>query len=165
MASKKGIVLTIGILAVITIASFTFWLIPENNEMTFVISDFESNLDRVEDVHDAIRKGTENEFQKLLNNEISPQEYIESAEKSSLQIKSEIMQLVKSKATKEWQESYMNYIESLKHYNTQIRETIVAATLMKEGAESSELEKIFTQIDEFKENSESFIFKSDTTRP
>ena len=100
-----------------------------------------------------------------MNNEISPQEYIESAQKSSLQIKSEIMQLVESKATEEWQESYMNYIESLKHYNTQIRETIVAATLMKEGAESSELEKIFTQIEEFKENSESFILKSETTRP
>ena len=81
MASKKGIALTIGILAVITIASFIFWLIPENNEMTFVISDFESHLDKVQDVHDTIREGTENEFQKLLNNEISPQEYIESAEK------------------------------------------------------------------------------------
>ena len=165
MPSKKGISLTIGILAAITIASFMFWVIPENNEMVFVISDFESHLDRVKDVHGVIKEGTDFKFQKLLNEEISPQEYIEAAEMSSSQIKSHIMQLVESKATVEWQESYINYIESLKQYNSYLRETIIAATMMEEGIESTEIEKIFEQIKEFKENSESLIFMSDNARP
>ena len=40
MASKKGIAVTITILVVITVASFSLWMIPENNETTFVVSDF-----------------------------------------------------------------------------------------------------------------------------
>ncbi|MCH7774877.1 MAG: hypothetical protein IH784_10810 [Bacteroidetes bacterium] len=165
MTSKKGISLTIGILAAITIASFMFWFIPENNEMVFVISDFESHLDRVKDVHGVIKEGIDSKFQKLLNEEISPQEYIEAAEMSSSQIKSHIMQLVESKATVEWQESYINYIESLKQYNSYLRETMVAATMIEEGIESTEIEKIFNQIKEFKENSESLILRSDNARP
>lgn len=165
MTSKKGISLTIGILAAITIASFMFWFIPENNEMVFVISDFESHLDRVKDVHGVIKEGIDSKFQKLLNEEISPQEYIEAVEMSSSQIKSHIMQLVESKATVEWHESYINYIESLKQYNSYLRETIVVATLMEEGMESVESGKIFDQIKEFKENSESLILRSDNTRP
>ena len=165
MTSKKGVSLTIGILAAITIASFMFWVIPKNNEMVFVISDFESHFDRVKDVHGVIKEGTDSKFQKLLNEEISPQEYIEAAEMSSSQIKSHIIQLVESKATVEWQESYINYIESLKHYNSYLRETIIAATMMEEGIESTEIEKIFEQIKEFKENSESLIFRSDNARP
>ena len=165
MTSKKGISLTIGILAAITIASFMFWFIPENNEMVFVISDFESHLDQVKDVHGVIKEGTDSKFEKLLNEEISPQEYIEAAEMSSSQIKLHIMQLVESKATVEWQESYINYIESLKQYNSYLRETMVAATMIEEDIESTEIEKIFDQIKEFKENSESLILRSENTRP
>jgi hypothetical protein len=165
MASKKGISLTIGILLAITIASFTFWFVPENNEITVIVSDFGSHLDGVKDVHGAIKEGIEFEFQKLLNEEISPQQYIESAEISSSQIKSQIMLLVESKATEEWQESYINYIESLKQYNSYIRETIIVASLMQNGNELTEIENIFGQMNEFKENSESLIFRSDSTRP
>ncbi len=75
------------------------------------------------------------------------------------------MQLVESKATEVWQETYINYIESLRHYNSYLRETIIAATLIEEGAESVETEKIFGQIKEFKENSESLMLRSDNTRP
>ncbi len=165
MASKKGISFTIGILLAITIASFSLWLIPENNEMTVVVSDFRSHLDGVKDVHLAIKEGIEFEFQKLLNEEIFPQQYIESAEISSSQIKSQILQLVESKATEEWLESYINYIESLKQYNSFIRETIIVASLMQNGNELTEIENIFGQMNEFKENSESLIFLSDSSRP
>ena len=51
MASKKGISLTIGVLAAITMASFVFWFLPQNSEITFVVSDFESHLDGVKNVH------------------------------------------------------------------------------------------------------------------
>ena len=165
MASKKGILLTIGILVAITIASFAFWFLPQNSQMTFVVSDFESHLDGVKNIHEVISDNIETEFQNLLDGTISPKEYIEQAEISSTQINSQIIQLVESKATEEWHESYINYIESLRQYNSYIRETIVAATMIQEGGEQAEIEEVLTKINQFKENSESYIFKSDNTRP
>jgi len=165
MASKKGISLTIGVLAAITMASFVFWFLPQNSEITFVVSDFESHLDGVKNVHVVISEAVDTEFQNLLDGNISPKEYIEQAEISSVQINSQIIQLVESKATEEWHESYISYIEALKHYNTYVRETIVAATMIEEGTESAEIEEFITKINQFKENSESHIFKSDNSRP
>ena len=165
MASKKGISLTIGVLAAITMASFVFWFLPQNSEITFVVSDFESHLDGVKNVHVVISEAVDMEFQNLLDGNISPKEYIEQAEISSVQINSQIIQLVKSKATEEWLESYISYIEALKQYNTYVRETIVAATMIEEDVESAEIEEFITKINQFKENSESYIFKSDNSRP
>lgn len=165
MASKKGISLTIGILAAITIASFVFWFLPGDTGLTFVVSDFESHLDGVKNVHGVIKDAVETEFQNLLEGKISPQEYIEQAELSSEQINSQIIQLVESKATQEWHESYINYIEALKQYNTYIRETIVAASMIEEGADSAEIEEFVTEIKQYKANSESHVLKSDNTRP
>ncbi len=165
MASKKGISLTIGVLAAITMASFIFWFLPQNSEITFVVSDFESHLDGVKNVYGVISEAVDTEFQNLLDGNISPKEYIEQAEISSVQINSQIIQLVESKATEEWHESYISYIEALKQYNTYVRETIVAATMIEEGIESAEIEEFLTKINQFKENSESHIFKSDNSRP
>ena len=165
MASKKGISLTIGVLVAITMASFVIWFLPQNSEITFVVSDFESHLDGVKNVHGVISEAVDMEFQNLLDGNISPKGYIEQAEISSVQINSQIIQLVGSKATEEWHESYISYIEALKQYNTYIRETIVAATMIEEGVESAEIEEFITKINQFKENSESHIFKSDNSRP
>ena len=165
MASKKGIFLTIGVLVAITMASFVIWFLPQNSEITFVVSDFESHLDGVKNVHGVISEAIDTEFQNLLDGNISPKEYIEQAEISTVQINSQIIQLVESKATEEWFESYISYIEALKQYNTYVRETIVAATMIEEGTESAEIKEFITKINQFKENSESYIFKSDNSRP
>jgi hypothetical protein len=165
MTSKKGISLTIGILSAITIVSFLIWFLPENNQMTLVVSNFESHLDGVKSIHGVISSTVDAEFQNLLSEEISPQEYIEQAEISSAQINSQIIQLVESNAPEEWQESYVNYIEALKQYNTYIRETIVAATMIEKGTEPTEVEEFISKISMFKENSDSLILKSDNSRP
>lgn len=165
MASKKGIFLTIGILMAITIVSFVFWVLPQNYEMVLVVSDFESHLDGVKNIHRAISETTDLEFQNLLAGQISPRVYIEQAKNSSTQINSLIIQLVESKATVEWQESYINYIESLKQYNTYIRESIIAANMIEDEVESSKVEEFIAKINQFKENSESHILKSDNARP
>ena len=47
MASKKGIIVTAIILAAITGASFLLWLVPQENETTFVVSDYGEYLDSV----------------------------------------------------------------------------------------------------------------------
>ena len=52
MASKKGIAVTIIILAAITGISFVFWVIPEETESTFVVSDYENYLDGTKKIHE-----------------------------------------------------------------------------------------------------------------
>lgn len=165
MASKKGIGITIVILATITATSFLIWFIPENNETTFIISDHETNLDNIKEIHTTLVSGIEERFQALLNENITPEEYINIAEISSPQINSQIIQLVQSDAPQQWQESYLNYIKSLKKFNSQIRETIVVANLINDGAEESEIQKIVKKVFEIKADSESFVIASDETRP
>ncbi len=67
MASKKGIIVTITILVVITVASFSLWVIPENNETTFVVSDFKGYLDGVKNIQEVLQESTYIEFQNLRN--------------------------------------------------------------------------------------------------
>ena len=54
MASKKGILVTIIILAVITSASFLLWVIPENNETTFIVSDYEGYYLGVKNIQEVL---------------------------------------------------------------------------------------------------------------
>jgi len=76
MASKKGIIVTVVILAVITASSFLFWIVPQNNEVTFVISNYEDYLDGVKNIHEVLQESTDIEYQNLRNGEISPKDYI-----------------------------------------------------------------------------------------
>jgi hypothetical protein len=165
MATKKGILFTVIILAAITGASFLVWLIPQNVENKFVVTDYEAHLDNVKEIHSTIQAGIEKEFQNLLNDEITSSEYIEIAEVSMSQINSQIMTLVESKAPSEWYESYLNYIESLKKFNLQIRETIVVTKIMSEDKESSEIQKILEKIDLLKTESKTLSAASDEARP
>ena len=71
MATKKGIALTVIILAAITAASFSLWLIPQNFESEIVISDFEAHLDSIIEIRSTLEIGLDEEFQKMLNNEIT----------------------------------------------------------------------------------------------
>ena len=165
MASKKGVWLTIVILVAITIASFFVWLTPQSYDATFVVSDFKSHLDGIKEIHRVLADGIEKEFQKMLNGDITPEQYIEVAEISSSQINSQIIQLVESKASQEWQESYLNYLEALRATNSNIRETIVVANMIKENADKQNVDEVLKKIDQLKEESKSFVSASDSARP
>ena len=157
--------MTIVILVAITIASFFVWLTPQSYDATFVVSDFKSHLDGIKEIHRVLVDGIEKEFQKMLNGDITPDQFIEVAEISSSQINSQIIQLVESSASQEWQESYLNYIEALRATNSNIRETIVVANMIKEGSDKQNIEEILKKIDHLKEESKSFVSASDSTRP
>ena len=165
MASRKGIVITIIILAAITAGSFLFWMVPQENQMTIVVSDHENYLDGAKEIHSVMDQTISEEFQNLTDGSISPDEYIKTSEVISSQITMQISEFVTSKPPAEWQESYINYIESLKQYNTYIRETIVVATMIDDKIEPSKIEEFITKINQFKENSESYRLKSDDSRP
>ena len=164
MATRKGIAITGIILAAITAASFLVWLIPQNVETKIIISDFEVHLDNVKEIHLTLNNGINEEFQNMLDEKITPQEYINLAEVSSSQINSQIIQLVESKAPEEWHESYLNYMESLKIFNSQIRETIVVATMISED-KTNEIQDSIDKIDSLKKDSESLVKASDESRP
>ena len=164
LASKKGIIITVTILVGIFAASFLVWLIPQNVETNLVISDFGNHLDKAKEIHHTLQTGIDQEFPKMLNGESTPEEYIELAEISSSQVNSIIIQLVESKAPEEWYDSYLNYIESLKNFNSEIRETIVVAELVGDN-KIDESDEIFEKIKKLRVDSISFSEISDETRP
>ena len=164
MASKKGITVTIMILAAITAGSFLFWLIPQESQISLVISDHENYLDGVKEIHSILDQTISTEFQNLKNENISPDEYLQFADVTSSQITTQISEFVKSKPPNEWQNSYISYMDALKNFNSYVTETKVYANLIKQG-KTDLLEKTSTKIESFKSESEIFIKISDNARP
>ncbi len=156
--------ITVVILVAITAASFLTWLIPQNIETKIIISDFGDHLDNVKEIHSTLNNGINEEFQNMLDEKITPQEYINLAEVSSSQVRSQIIQLIESKAPEEWHESYLNHAESLKIFNSQIRETIIVATMISED-KTSEIQDVIEKIDSLKKDSDLLVKASDQTRP
>jgi len=165
MASKKGLGLTIGILATITIASFVIWYVPQNNPITFTITDFEGHLDSVKSIHGAVETSLEEEFQLLRSGELGPDEYIQSADAATAQISGEIAQMLGTQPTDDWLDSYGAYIEALRSYNSYIRETIVYAKLVDGGSSENDLASSIANAMQYKERAEMAAALSDEQRP
>ena len=165
VASKKGIGLTIGILVAISAGSSIFWLVPQQNPMTIVVTDFENHLDGIKAKHNIIASGLEIPFSQMVNGEISSQEYTNIAMISTSQINALIIQMVDSGAPNNWQESYLNYLESLRSFNTYIRETIVVANMIQDDADINSIDNTLNQITKLKQDSELLSDASDKSRP
>jgi len=164
MASRKGIVITIIILAAITAGSFLFWMVPQENQMTIVVSDHENYLDGAKEIHSVMDQTISEEFQNLTDGSISPDEYIKTSEVISSQITMQISEFVTSKPPAEWQESYINYMESLQSFNSYVTETKVYANLLKEG-KTDKLDETLGKIQSLKSESERLAKASDDSRP
>ena len=165
MASKKGIAVTVAILVGVVAASFLVYLLPEDTTMKISVSDFEEHLDITKERASMEITGVDDSFKKLMNNEISPDEYVSIAEISSLQLNSLITELTKSGATQEWTESYVNYIGALKKLNDKITETIVVANLITNDSNSNSINEILAKIKQLEVESFDLIKKSDNLRP
>ena len=164
MASKKGIVITIIILAAITGASFLFWAIPQESPTSLVVSDYENYLNGVKEIHSILDQSISTEFQNLKDEKISPDEYMQIADVTSTQISSQISEFVTSKPPNEWQDSYISYMESLRNFNSYVTETKVYANLVKEE-KTDQLEETLAKIQSYKSESETLIELSDNSRP
>ncbi|MBA4453976.1 MAG: hypothetical protein H2B05_03425 [Nitrosopumilaceae archaeon] len=164
MASKKGIAVTIIILAAITAGSFLFWMIPQENQMSLVISDHENYLDGVKEIHSIMKETISTEFQNLKDETISPDEYLRIADVTSSQITSQISEFVTSKPPSEWQDSYISYMDSLKNFNSYVTETKVYANLVKEG-KTDQFEETMSKINSLQLESERLAEISDNSRP
>ena len=165
MASKKGIAITAIILAAITGASFLLWIVPENNETTFVVSDYESYLDEVKNIHEVLQESIDIEYQNLRDGKISPEEYIAISEVTSSQVTAKISEFVTSKPTEEWQDSYISYMDAMKKFNEQIVETEVLANLIENDGTENEIAETMEKIEALKTESIKHASISDELRP
>ena len=165
MASRKVIGVTIAILVGVVAASFLVYLIPEDTTMKITVSDFEKHLDITKEKTSMEAAGVDESFKKLMENKLSPDEYIMVAEVSSSQINSLIIELTNSGATQEWIESYVNYIGALKKLSEMVTETIVVANLMNSDNNSNSINEIVSKIHQLEMESLDLIKKSDNTRP
>jgi predicted RNA-binding protein with EMAP domain len=164
MASKKGIIVTIIILVAITAGSFLFWIIPQESQMSLIISDHESYLDGIKEIHSILDQSISTEFQNLKDENLSPDEYLQMADVTSSQVTSQISEFVTSKPPNEWQDSYISYMDALKNFNSYVTETKVYANLVKEE-KTDQLEETLTKIQSYKSESEMLIELSDNSRP
>lgn len=165
MASKKGIVITVIILAAITGASFLFWVIPQDYEATFVVSDYRGYLDGVKNIHEVLEESVDIEYQNLRTGKITPQEYIAITEVTSSQVTTQISEFVTSKPSEEWQSSYINYMDAMKKFNSHILETKVLANMIENESSEDEMVKVLEKIESLKVESKEFVIMSDQSRP
>ena len=165
MASRKGIGVTIAILVGVVAASFLVYLIPEDTTMKITVSDFGEHLDITKERALMESSSIDESFEKLMENEMNQDEYIEIAKVSSSQINSLIIELTDSGATQEWVESYVNYIGALKKLNEKITETIVVANLMSGDDNSDSINEIIAKIHQLETESLDLTKKSDAARP
>jgi len=165
MTSKKGIGVTVAILVGVVAASFLVYLIPENTEMKFVVSDFEKNLDDIDERTSMLSIGIEKSFDDLISHKLSPEEYFITAGVTQSQVNSLIIELTLSNAPQEWAASYKTYADALKILNEQIRESVVVANLMKDDNNSDSINEIISKIYELRAELLNLIEKSDNLRP
>ena len=165
MKSKKGVIITVVILIAITLASFSVWQIPDNPKMTIVVTDYESHLNGIDARHEIIRNAVDESLLKMIDGDITEEEFISIAEISSLQIKSQISELVGSKAPEEWQKSYLNYLESLRSSNSYIREALVLANLQIENSENDQISTILMEIEKLQQESVEYAKFATDSRP
>lgn len=165
MASKKGIAVTTIILAAITGASFLLWVIPQENESTFIVTDYQGYLDGVENIHEVLQESIDIEYQNLRDGKISPEDYITVTEITSSQVTTQISEFITSKPSEPWQESYINYMDAMKKFNEYILETKVLANQIQNGSSDEEISQTIEKIESIKSQSMEFVKKSNELRP
>jgi len=165
MASKKGIGITVIILAAITGASFLLWVIPQENDTTFIVTDYEGYLDGAKNIHEVLQESIEIEYNNLREGKISPIDYITITEVTSSQVTTQISEFVTSKPSEQWQESYISYMNGMKKFNEYILETKVLANQIENGNLDEEILQTVNKIETIKAESIEFVKKSNELRP
>ena len=165
MASRKGMIATGVILAAITAASFLIWLVPPENDSTFVVSDFKGHLDGVKSIHEVLQESVSIEYENLLSGEITPEEYVAITETTSSQVTAQISEFITSKPPEQWQASYIEYMEAMKKFNTYIAETRVLAGMIENGESEEQVAQTMQRIESLRAESQEYVAASDNARP
>ncbi len=156
MASKKGVAATAVILGAITAASFAVWMLPQGATQTVTVSDFGGHLEGVQNIHQVLSEEVDDSFARLQSGEMTAGQYVQMAETASDQVSAQIIQLVESRASEEWHQSYISYIDALRTQNSIIRETIVVAGAIEDGGRQG-LDDSISRIESLKDEMDSLI--------
>ena len=165
MASKKGIAVTAIILALITGASFLLWVIPQENDTTFIVTDYEGYLDGVKNIHEILQESIDIEYQNLRDGKISPKDYITITEITSSQVTTQISEFVTSKPSEKWEDSYISYMNGMKKFNQYILETKVLANQIENESTETEMLETINKVESIKAESLEYIQNSNKSRP
>ncbi len=165
MATKKGIIITAIILGAIAAGSFVTWVLPQNRGSSIVVSDYKNEIEGVKERHALIMTEMSSDLKSMLNNTLSTDDFTTMAQTSATQTTSLISELIESNPPTEWRESYLNYAEALKKYNDYLTESMALATKVKSGISSSDLSNEMSKLSSLMNDTNSFIAKSDETRP
>src|SRR5574338_355784 len=104
MATKKGIIITVAILAAISGASFVVWILPQNHGPSIVVLDYKNELDSIKERHLLISTTIESNLKGLIDKSMSPNEFINQTQVSSSQVTSLISETIESNAPTEWKQ-------------------------------------------------------------
>jgi hypothetical protein len=107
----------------------------------------------------------DDDWKNLIAGSLSFDDFIARAQTSTSQINTLLSEIIESRAPQEWDESYLNYGESLKKYDDYLTETIVIANKMKGGVSINDLKDELQKLDIIKKESESFAIKANETKP
>jgi len=136
LKQKRGIIITGIILVAITAGSFTIWVMPQTTQTRIIVSDAMENLDGIIEQQNTVADTMSEEYSRMLEGQITPDNYIAIAQISSSQVNSFIIGMVQSDVPEEWRDSYAEYMGALRAYNAYLQETIVIANKLKENPAS-----------------------------
>ena len=167
MKSKKGVIITVGILIAITAASFSVWIVNTtiDTEMTIVVTDFENHQQGISERYKIVSNAVDESFSELMNDKISPEEYIKIAEISSSQNTALLAELRTSNAPEEWHLSYINRIGSLETFRSYIIETMVMANVIIDNGSVEKKTEILSGIEMYKDESIQYAQMADSSKP
>lgn len=156
--SKRGIVLTVVILAVITAASFIVYIVPQNSGVVFVTTDYEAHLDSTANIHSTLQASFQEQYDMVLNGHITMDEYVMAAQVLSDQTVEQISILVTSNPPPEWSDSYSAYTESLRAFNSMLRESVI----LTDDIQNTET---INRIEQLNDTTHDYIEMSISVRP
>ena len=141
------------------------WVVPQENNSTFIVTDYEGYLDGVKNIHEVLQESIDIEYRNLQDGRISPSEYIIITEVTSSQVTTQISEFVTSKPSEKWQESYISYMNGMKKFNEYIIETKVLANQIENKSVDSKILETVNKIESIKVEYIEHIKKSNELRP
>ena len=165
MVTKKGLIVTAIMLGAITTASFFIWIFPQNRGSTVAVSDYGDEIESVRERHALIMDEMDSNLKSMLNNTLSPDDFVDRAQASSSQVTSLISELIESNPSSEWRESYLSYDEALKKYNDYLTESISLASKIKSGISPSDMSDEMSKLTSLRNDTNSYIVMSNETKP
>ena len=136
-----------------------------DTEMTIVVTDFENHQQGISERYKIVSNAVDESFSELMNDKISPEEYIRIAEISSSQNTALLTELRTSNAPEEWQESYINRIGSLENFRSYIIETMVIANMIMDDVDIEQKNEVLNKIEMYKEESIRYAQMADSSKP